>query len=162
MDPKIFNFTFKDLAISKEEVVRVIHGGEEDESHQYYIDILAQEFLQLNGYSDIRGGYIETSEVDFDITNKTIKVSEAEFNVGKMSNRYSPGYCNWNVAEQHKLFKLLPKDFCGVSLTESVLMQPIKSISGFIGVGEKIKYHHYKCKFCTQKQCIYKSKFPKV
>jgi hypothetical protein len=232
MDPKLFNFTFKDLAISKEEVVKALHGGEEDESHQYYIDILEQEFLQLNGYSDISGGYIETSEVDFDATNKTIKVSEAEFNVGKIifnelkpsdkiivftctagkplcdyakeeyktdvlkgflieslanvvvetamdkiqdkmrgeyrsqnllvSNRYSPGYCNWNVSEQHKLFKLLPKDFCGVSLTESVLMQPIKSISGFIGVGEKIKYHHYKCKFCTQKQCIYKRKLSKV
>ena len=27
MNPKIFNFTFKDLGISKEEVVRGLHGG---------------------------------------------------------------------------------------------------------------------------------------
>lgn len=79
-----------------------------------------------------------------------------------VSNRYSPGYCNWSVVEQHKLFKILPENFCGISLTESALMQPIKSISGFIGVGENIKYNHYKCKTCTQKQCIYKSKLSQV
>ena len=45
MNTKIFNFTFKELGISKEEVVKVLHGGEEDESHQFYIDILEHEFF---------------------------------------------------------------------------------------------------------------------
>jgi len=73
-----------------------------------------------------------------------------------VSNRFSPGYCTWDVSEQHKLFQLLPKEFCGVSLSDSALMQPIKSISGFIGIGKNITYNHYKCKFCTQKNCTYK------
>ena len=232
MDPKIFNFNFKDLDVSKEEVVRGLLGGEEDESHQFYIDILEQEVLHLIDSSGIQGGYVETDDITFDVKNKTVNVLSHEFNVGNIifnelkpsdkiivftctagkpicdyakeayktdvlkgflieslanavvenamdkiqdkmreeyrsqnllvSNRYSPGYCSWNVVEQHKLFKLLPDDFCGVSLTESALMHPIKSISGFIGVGEKIKYNHYKCKHCTQKQCIYKRKLPKV
>ncbi|MDP4292535.1 MAG: vitamin B12 dependent-methionine synthase activation domain-containing protein, partial [Bacteroidota bacterium] len=79
-----------------------------------------------------------------------------------VSNRFSPGYCSWNVAEQHKLFELLPKNFCGVTLTESALMLPIKSISGFIGVGKNISFNRYKCRFCTLKQCIYKNKSTKI
>lgn len=232
MASKIFSFNFKDLDISKENVVRTLHGGMEDESHQFYIDILEEEFKRLHDYSSIQGGYIETDNITFDATNRTVKVASYEFNVGKIifnelkpsnkiivfactagkplcdyakeeyktdvlkgflieslanvvvetamdriqekmreefgmqhllvSNRYSPGYCNWSVGEQHKLFKILPENFCGISLTASALMRPIKSISGFIGVGENITYNHYKCKTCTQKQCIYKSKLSQV
>ena len=227
MDPKIFNFTFKELHISKRELVIMMHGGTEDESHQYYIDILEQEFLRLSDYSSIQGGYIVTDDIAFDADRKIVKILSHEFNVGNIifnelktsekviiftctagkllcdyikegynidvlkgflieslanavvetamdkiqdklreeyrsqnlliSNRYSPGYCSWDVAEQHNLFKLLPNNFCGISLSESALMLPIKSISGFIGVGKNITYNHYKCKLCTQKQCLYKN-----
>lgn len=232
MTPKIFSFNFKELNISKENVVRGMHGGREDESHQFYVDILEDEFERLKDYSSIQGGYVETDNIVFNPTVKTVKIFTHEFNVQRIifnelkpaskiivfactagkplcdyikeeyktdilkgylleslanvvvetamdriqekmreefgiqhllvSNRYSPGYCNWSVAEQHKLFKILPENFCGISLTESALMQPIKSISGFIGVGENIKYNHYKCKNCTQVQCVYRSKLSQV
>ena len=55
----------------------------------------------------------------------------------KITNRYSPGYCGWDVSEQHKLFRLVPDNFCGIRLTDSALMDPVKSISGIIGIGEK-------------------------
>jgi hypothetical protein len=228
MDPKIFNFTFNELAISKEEIISALHGGEKNDSHQFYIDILEEEFLRFNDYAGIQGGYIETNDIFLNPKTKTIKVQSREFMVGNIifnelkradtiivftctvgkqlcdaieeayktdvlkgflidslanavvetamdkiqekmredyksqnlliSNRFSPGYCSWNVAEQHKLFELLPKDFCGVSLTDSALMKPLKSISGFIGGGKNITYHQYKCRFCKQKQCIYKQK----
>ena len=29
----------------------------------------------------------------------------------KITNRYSPGYCGWDVSEQHKLFRLVPDNF---------------------------------------------------
>ncbi|MBA4406531.1 hypothetical protein C0389_04585 [bacterium] len=32
----------------------------------------------------------------------------------KVTNRYSPCYCNWKVDEQHLLFSLLPENFCGI------------------------------------------------
>jgi hypothetical protein len=229
MKPNIFNFTFSDLGISKEDVIRAMHGGAMDESHQFFLDILEQEFLRLKDYDGIYGGYIETEEIQFDAATKSISIQSCEFNVGNIifkelkpaekmivftctagkqlcdhikeeyksdvlkgflieslanvvvetamdkiqdlmrasykthnllvSNRFSPGYCSWDVSEQHKLFKLLPEEFCGVSLSDSALMQPIKSISGFIGVGKNITYNHYKCKFCTQKQCIYKKTY---
>ncbi|MDP4291983.1 MAG: hypothetical protein Q8908_12950, partial [Bacteroidota bacterium] len=84
MDTKIFDFTFNELGISKEEVIRELHGGEDDVSHQFYVDILEQEFLHLSDYSGIQGGYIETSDIAFDVKNKTIKVLSHEFKVGNI------------------------------------------------------------------------------
>ncbi len=84
--------------------------------------------------------------------------SELEAKGLKITNRYSPGYCNWSVADQPKLFSLFPKNFCGVSLTPSCLMLPIKSISGFIGVGEHVCYEKYTCTHCTMQNCIYRGK----
>ena len=75
----------------------------------------------------------------------------------KITNRYSPGYCGWNVAEQRSLFKLLPEHFCGVELTDSCLMVPSKSVSGIIGIGDSVKYNHYTCNLCDAKNCLYKN-----
>ena len=74
----------------------------------------------------------------------------------KITNRYSPGYCGWDVAEQHKLFQLIPDNFCGVRLNESSLMNPEKSVSGIIGIGENVKYNPYTCRICDMKDCIYR------
>ncbi len=76
----------------------------------------------------------------------------------KVTNRYSPGYCNWDVSEQHKLFSFLPKNFCGIVLTESALMLPVKSVSGIIGVGKDVKYTKYNCDRCGIKKCTFRAK----
>lgn len=73
-----------------------------------------------------------------------------------ITNRYSPGYCGWHVSEQHKLFSLLPHHFCDISLTESSLMVPIKSVSGIIGIGTGVKKVDYTCRFCDMENCIYR------
>jgi hypothetical protein len=75
-----------------------------------------------------------------------------------ITNRYSPGYCNWSVSEQHLLFSFLPDGFCGITLTESALMIPIKSVSGVIGIGEKVKRKDYLCDKCGHKDCTYRAK----
>jgi len=72
----------------------------------------------------------------------------------RTTNRYSPGYCDWNVSEQHKLFALLPPNFCGISLTDSALMQPEKSVSGVIGIGGRAKRVDYACNICTMEDCF--------
>jgi hypothetical protein len=78
----------------------------------------------------------------------------------KITNRYSPGYCGWDVAEQHKLFQLLPDNFCGIKLNSSALMDPEKSISGFIGIGDHVRYNEYTCGLCDMKDCIYRKVRP--
>lgn len=74
----------------------------------------------------------------------------------KITNRYSPGYCGWDVSEQHKLFRLIPENFCGIRLTDSALMDPVKSISGIIGIGENVRYNLYTCSLCDMKECAYR------
>ena len=73
------------------------------------------------------------------------------------TNRFSPGYCGWHVSQQQLLFPLFGGNTCGVSLTESSLMVPIKSVSGIIGLGEKVRKLEYTCGLCDFKQC-YKRK----
>ena len=71
-----------------------------------------------------------------------------------VSNSYSPGYCDWRLVEQQKLFAFFPEQFCGVSLTESCLMLPIKSVSGIIGIGKDVKQRLYSCEYCTMTDCV--------
>jgi Vitamin B12 dependent methionine synthase, activation domain len=69
------------------------------------------------------------------------------------TNRYSPGYCGWNVFEQHKFFSFLPEKFCGIELSESALMNPVKSVSAIIGIGEKCEKKDYMCSLCSMENC---------
>ncbi len=73
----------------------------------------------------------------------------------KISDRFSPGYCDWSVSEQQMLFALMPENFCGVSLSESSLMSPIKSVSGIIAIGDQLERKGYQCRWCTDKNCMY-------
>ncbi|WP_282040042.1 vitamin B12 dependent-methionine synthase activation domain-containing protein [Saccharicrinis aurantiacus] len=74
------------------------------------------------------------------------------------TNRYSPGYCDWDVAEQSKLFSLFPQQFAGVTINESCLMHPVKSVSGIMGVGTDVKYNDHVCIECNSTNCIYRDK----
>lgn len=67
--------------------------------------------------------------------------------------QYGPGYCGWHLSEQHKLFGLLPPGFCGVTLSESALMRPVKSVSGIIGMGEQAERRAHGCVICTLATC---------
>lgn len=74
----------------------------------------------------------------------------------KISNRYSPGYCGWKVDEQQKLFSLFPDESCGITLSSSSLMSPIKSVSAFVGVGPDVSFRDYTCELCSMKDCIFR------
>jgi len=70
--------------------------------------------------------------------------------------RFSPGYCDWNIKEQHKIFKSIDARTIGVTLTPSALMHPRKSVSGVFGVtaaGETDKRQINPCLLCAKKDC---------
>jgi hypothetical protein len=73
-----------------------------------------------------------------------------------ITNRFSPGYCGWDVAEQHKLFSFFPDNWCGITLTDSALMNPVKSVSGIIGLGTRVRQREYPCRQCREVNCIYR------
>ena len=107
-------------------------------------DPLAAYVIDMVG-SEIAEGVAEWTEA------KIVEIAKEKNK--KCSNRYSPGYCGWHVSEQHKLFSFLPKNFCGISLTESALMKPHKSVSGIIGISEDMKYMEYPCDVCRVTHC---------
>lgn len=77
----------------------------------------------------------------------------------KHTNRFSPGYCGWHVSQQQYLFRMFPdKAPCGVRLTASSLMMPIKSVSGVIGVGENVRKLEYSCGLCDYAKCYKRKK----
>lgn len=77
----------------------------------------------------------------------------------KHTNRFSPGYCGWHVSEQQKLFSIFPiSQPCGIRLTASSLMLPIKSVSGVIGLGTDVRKLEYTCGLCTFDQCFRRKK----
>lgn len=110
----------------------------------------------MNGYAldVIANAVVETAMNKIQTTIREDAASEGM----KITNRYSPGYCGWLVAEQTKLFKFFPDNFPGISLTDSCLMIPMKSVSGVIGVGAEVHYNDYTCEFCPDLNCIYRHK----
>lgn len=108
----------------------------------------------LEGYiTDLIGSMVVESAMDKIQDRLKLTMQEQGLHI---SNRYSPGYCGWETEEQAKLFELLPHKVCGISLNESCLMLPIKSVSGVIGIGREIQYTEYSCTLCDMSHCIYR------
>ncbi len=102
---------------------------------------------------DTMGSFIAEAAGD---KMQKIVLEEISAQGDKITNRYSPGYCQWPVNDQHNLFSLFPKQTCGVCLTESALMNPVKSISGLIGIGKNVNFREYLCDLCSSKDCTYR------
>lgn len=72
--------------------------------------------------------------------------------------RYSPGYCGWHVSGQRKLFEFLRPEEIGITLRESFLMEPLKSVSGVFVSGPG-KIHRFSpasfayCADCRNRTC---------
>ena len=71
---------------------------------------------------------------------------------------YSPGYCGWHISAQRKLFERLRPGEIGISLNDSFLMEPIKSVSGVLVAGS-CEVHRFHpefscCDVCTTRQCL--------
>jgi hypothetical protein len=71
--------------------------------------------------------------------------------------RFSPGYCDWDIKEQHKLFDTVKASSIGVVLNKNSLMSPRKTISGIFGIGstEDVSCKsNNPCMSCGNKDCI--------
>jgi hypothetical protein len=116
-----------------------------------------QELTQgdpMAGYIiDLLGSEIVVAALDRMQEDLAERMSKEGF---KITNRYSPGDCGWPVTDQQKLFTLFPENFCGISLSESSLMHPIKSVSGIIGIGQHVRKTAYACDLCEMDTCVYR------
>ncbi|MDO5442607.1 MAG: vitamin B12 dependent-methionine synthase activation domain-containing protein [Bacteroidia bacterium] len=112
---------------------------------------------KLAGNGDIVADYIADS-IGSVLAEMAVGRLEKDLGLGGgLSLPYSPGYCGWDIREQHRLFSLFPPEPCGIRLSESFLMTPEKSISGFFAMGEDLVRQPYHCEICQNKKC-YKRK----
>ena len=76
----------------------------------------------------------------------------------KTSCRASPGYGDWDVKEQKALFALVPAGRIGVTLTESSMMVPRKSVSFAVHIAEdpvRLRSES-SCRNCDMEICPYR------
>ncbi|MCD8199219.1 MAG: Vitamin B12 dependent methionine synthase activation subunit [Phascolarctobacterium sp.] len=75
----------------------------------------------------------------------------------KQRSRFSPGYGDWSIVEQKKIFELLncPKKV-GITLTEGLMMVPSKSVTAVIGLAEDSGGTVSKCSICVNNDCAYR------
>ena len=67
--------------------------------------------------------------------------------------RFSPGYCDWSITQQKKLFSVFDSEQLRVKLLDSCLMNPRKSISGVFGIAPPDATEYNPCLHCREKNC---------
>ena len=75
-----------------------------------------------------------------------------------VTNRVSPGYGSWDVAQQRVLFGVCPGAAIGVNLNEACFMTPVKSISllAAAGAGARVDHYFSQCARCWMRDCAYR------
>ncbi len=100
------------------------------------------------------------AEQTAEYVNRTIiEVIKDEIKGKKVTLRFSPGYCQWELGKgQEMIFNLLETDKIGVSLSKSMLMTPIKSVSFAINIGEEVdaELGTRSCSSCSMLNCAYR------
>ena len=75
----------------------------------------------------------------------------------KMRWRFSPGYGDWNLTAQEKLFKISGAEQIGMSLSSALMLEPRKSITAIIGLCSISNYElgirNEKCSACDKLDC---------
>lgn len=70
---------------------------------------------------------------------------------------FSPGYCDWPVTDQKKLFDIFDSKELEVELTDSCFMKPRKSISGVFGItppnSNPREQSYNPCSECNRQNC---------
>jgi len=75
-----------------------------------------------------------------------------------ITNRYSPGYGNFSIDNQSNILNVLGAyKKIGLSVTESNIMLPRKSVTAFIGLGENVNVKpNDKCMNCKNTDCAFR------
>ena len=91
----------------------------------------------------------------------------------KLKGRFSPGYGDWDLAEQRLLFRALDCDrTIGLTLTDSCMMAPVKSVTAVVAIADAADplvdpeeadrlvaaeaAQHSKCRDCGKTDCEFR------
>lgn len=93
------------------------------------------------------------------LDNEQDKIAAELAREGKyLRPRFSPGYGDFSISHQGQILAMLeaPKKI-GLSMTDSSMLTPVKSVTAVIGVSTvKEPCHRKGCEECDKKDCIYR------
>ncbi|MBC8428616.1 MAG: hypothetical protein H8D05_00060 [FCB group bacterium] len=97
---------------------------------------------------------VDVLENDFLETMSTLE----DTSPGYCTISYSPGYCGWSITAQRKIFDFLDPGQIGITLNDSSLMTPLKSVTGVLIFGRR-EIHFFEpmfsyCTACTHRSCM--------
>ncbi len=72
--------------------------------------------------------------------------------------RFSPGYGDFSLEHQKDIFRILdcPRKI-GLTLNESLLMSPTKSVTAIAGISDEcVQNSSHSCKLCSKTDCIFR------
>jgi hypothetical protein len=139
-------FTSRVLRVNLDEVEKVFPfiitiGSALEDNASSSEDVLRQFYLETMGDMALRSSMQHVEEY-----------VRRHCGLGQLS-RMSPGSLkDWSVTEQKPLFSIFGnvEDLIGVTLTESMLMIPRKSVSGIFFPTEKM---FFSCQLCPRENC---------
>ena len=74
-----------------------------------------------------------------------------------LTNRFSPGYGDLSLDIQKDIFNFLDcSKRIGLTLNDSLIMSPSKSVTAFVGVSHSKETKKNKCSLCDRKDCEYR------
>lgn len=82
----------------------------------------------------------------------------ARYSPRQTTGRFSPGYGDLPLEFQKEIFRILdcPKAI-GLTLNDSMIMSPVKSVTAVIGIGDSCRHHMSTgCSNCKKTDCIYR------
>jgi hypothetical protein len=116
------------------------------------------EIKRLMGKQKLADAYILDAMASVaveDMIDRFQDLMETRFNAedSTVTLRFSPGYCDWPVTQQKKLFNIFDPKQLDVELMDSCLMKPRKSISGVFGVTPQNSVSYNPCGDCPIRNC---------
>lgn len=71
--------------------------------------------------------------------------------------RFSPGYGDWSLEEQKQVCALLDcAHRIGLTLTDSLMLAPLKSVTALIGITTEVQCALPQCALCTKTDCEFR------
>ncbi|MDL1963256.1 MAG: hypothetical protein LWW98_02775 [Deltaproteobacteria bacterium] len=123
------------------------------------------ECMEKNQYADAYVLDTMGSLVVEDVTNQFHLRMERHYQARNqaVTLRFSPGYCDWSLREQSTVFNQFEDSkSLGVTLSNSCLMTPRKSVSGVFGIvpknGNQTIADYNPCTNCSKTDCIARRK----
>ena len=125
-------------------------------------DEVSRRIPHLFDTGDLAEGYLLDQVASF-AADEMAQIAARRFSLSENRSRehavlpYSPGYCGWHVSGQRALFAALEPAEIGITINDSCLMSPIKSVSGVL-VLAPVEAHCISpsftcCSTCTTLDC---------